>query len=99
MHVHDLNISHVESKVVDTIIELFDEEFDIYAPLTPTRGKIHDYLGIVIDYTTQGKVVFTMFYYIDNMLNELPEGFDGTSLAPACNHIFDTNDNKTKMSP
>ena len=32
-HVDDLNIFHVEYKVVDSIIKLFDEEFGIYAPL------------------------------------------------------------------
>ena len=32
-HVDDLNIYHFDSKVVDSIINIFDEEFGIYAPL------------------------------------------------------------------
>ena len=63
------------------------------------RGKFHDCLGMVIDYTTQGKFLFTMFDCIYNVLNELPEGFAGTALNPACNHQFTTNDNQTKVSP
>ena len=98
-HVDDLNISHVDSKAVDFIIKLFDEEFGIYALLMATRVKIHDYLGMVIDYTTQGKFLFTMFDYIDNVLNELPEGSSGNAFTPACNHLFYTNDNQTKVSP
>ena len=35
-HVDDLKISHVDSKDVDYIIKLFDEEFGIYAPLMST---------------------------------------------------------------
>ena len=60
-HNDDLNISRVDSNFLDSIIKIFDEESDIYARLTATRGKIHNYLGMVVDYTTQGKVVFTMF--------------------------------------
>ena len=67
-HVDDLKISHVDSKVVDSIINIFGQEFGIYAPLTSTQGKIHNYLGIVIDCTTHGKVVFNMFDYIKTCL-------------------------------
>ena len=35
-HVDDLNIYHVGSKVFDSIINIFDEEFGIYAPLIAT---------------------------------------------------------------
>ena len=98
-HVDDLKIYHVDSKVIESIIKLLDEEFGIYAPLIATQGKIHDYVGIVIDYTTQGKVVFTMFDYIDNVLNDLLEVFSGTELTPACNHLFNKNGNQTKVIP
>ena len=54
---------------------------------------------MVIDYTTQDKVVFTMFDYIEDVFNELLEVFAGTILTPACNHIFATNDNQTKVRP
>ena len=54
---------------------------------------------MVIDYTTQGKVVFTMFDYIKNMLNELPEGLDGTAFTPARNRLFEKNDNQTRVIP
>ena len=94
-----LHISHVDSKVVDSTIKLFYEEFGIYATLTVARGNIHDYLGMVIDYTTQGKVVFTMFVYIENVLNDPPDVFYGTELTPARNHLFSTNYNQTKVIP
>ena len=54
---------------------------------------------MVIYHTTQGKVVFTMFDYIYNMLNKIPEGFSGIALTPACNHIIVKNYNHTKVVP
>ena len=94
-----MKISHVGSNIFESIIKLFDEEFGIYALLMATRVKIHDYLGMVIDYTTQGKFLFTMFDYIDNVLNELPGGFYATTLTPAYNHLFVTNNNQTNVIP
>ena len=61
-------------------------------PLTATRGNSHNYLGTVNDYSTQGKVVFNMFDSIENVLNDLLEGFSGTAFTPACNKLFATND-------
>ena len=54
---------------------------------------------MVIDYTTKGKVLFAMFDYIDNVLNELPGGFYATTLTPAYNHLFVTNNNQTNVIP
>jgi hypothetical protein len=51
-HVDDLKISHVDSEVVTTILDLLDAKCgqEIVggkrAPLTINRGKIHDYLGM-----------------------------------------------------
>jgi hypothetical protein len=42
------------------------------APLTITRGKIHEYLGMTLDYSEPGKVKIGMMDYIDTMLEELP---------------------------
>ena len=48
LHVDDLNISHVEPKVVNEIIELLCTEYgkDVETPLTLNWGLKHDYLGM-----------------------------------------------------
>ena len=56
-----------------------------------TRGKVHDYLGIKIDCSQPGKVMITMFDYIDNMLKDLPTDMDGVAITPAANHLFTVN--------
>ena len=45
--------------------------------MTITRGKVHKYPGMTIDYYSQGKVIFSMVYYIENKLDEIPEDMKG----------------------
>ena len=36
--------------------------------------------------------------YLQNLLEDLPKHFDGDSTTPAAEHLFDVNDNSTKLS-
>jgi len=54
-HVDNLKISHVDKKVVEDIIGLLNEKFGKESPLTATRGKVLEYLGMTLDYSTKGK--------------------------------------------
>ena len=51
-------------EVVDDILNKLDERYGKEAPMVTTRGKIHDYLGMTLDYNIDGKVQITMFEYI-----------------------------------
>ena len=98
-HVDDLKISHVDPEVVTSVIKLLEVEFAKDAPLTIMRGKVHEYLGMTLDYNINGKVQVKMFDYIENMLKELPEDMDGESATPAANHLFEVNaDNPEVLS-
>ena len=55
-HVDNLKISQVSSDVVTSVIKMVESEFGKEAPLTVTRGKVYIYLGMTIDYSTDGKV-------------------------------------------
>ena len=55
-HVDDMKMSHGDSKVVDRIIKMLEAEFGKEAPLTIRRGKIHDYLGMTLYFSIDGKV-------------------------------------------
>ena len=88
----NLKISHVDPKVVTDIIDKLQQNFGKEAPLTVTRGKIHDYLGMKIDYSEEGKVKITMEDYIKNMLEDLPDDMQGTTKTPAAGHLFKVND-------
>jgi len=59
-HVDDLKLSHLKEKVLDMIIAKLEERYGQEKELSITRGKIHDYLGMTIDYSEPGKVQFKM---------------------------------------
>ena len=52
----DLKISHIESEVVDDILNKLDERYGKEAPMVTTRGNIHNYLGMTLDYNIDGNV-------------------------------------------
>ena len=54
--------------------------------------NLHNYLGMVLDYSTKGAVQITMYDYIKNMLAELPPVMDGESRTPAPLHLFEVNE-------
>jgi hypothetical protein len=91
-HVDDLKISHVDPNVVSKVIAALEGEFGKEAPLTVTRGKVHEYLGMTIDFSDPGKVKFTMIDYIQRLLDEAPADMDGISPTPASLHLFTINE-------
>ena len=83
-YVDDLKISHVSKQVTEDMLKALQDKYGKEAPLTVTRGKVHDYLGMKIDYTKKGKVVFSMDKYVDDLIKETPdELLKGVSLTSA----------------
>ena len=76
---------------------MIEAEFGKEAPLTKTRGNIHEYLGMTIDFSIDGKVRFSMIDYVLGMLDELPEDMNGECATPASNHLFEVNDGCEKL--
>jgi len=96
-HVDDLKISHVDKKVVEDIIGLLNKKFGKESPLTTTRGKVLEYLGMTLDYSTKGKVKISMYDYIDKLLMELPSDMNGAVKTPAASHLFNVNKDAKKL--
>ena len=97
-HVDDMKISHVDNRVVDDMIKTIELEFGKEAPLTIRRGKLHDYLGMVLDFTNPGKVAIRMEDYITNMLAQLPEDMEGVATTPATEHLLKVNETPTYLN-
>ena len=97
-HVDDLKISHVDSRVVDEIITRFEEKYGKESPLSVTRGRVHEYLGMTIDYSTPGVVSFIMKDYVADIIKEKADDMDDrTATTPASQHLYHTNDNAVKL--
>ena len=95
-HVDDLKVSHADVKEVDKFIQQMEETFSTDAPLSVSRGKTHDYLGMSLDFHTKGEVQIDMQHYIDMMLQDAPEDMDGVSNTPIAAHLFKTNSEDPK---
>eukprot|EP00978_Attheya_sp_CCMP212_P025924 scaffold84285_cov36-Attheya_sp.AAC.1 len=91
-HVDDLKISHaVDFKAVTGVIDQLQAAFGTETPITVKQGKIHDYLGMTLDFSSPGKVRVTMIDYIKNMLADLPSNMDGAAATAAPTHLFEVN--------
>jgi hypothetical protein len=96
-HVDDVKISHVSPAVVTDIINKISERFGKDVPLTITRGKVHEYLGMTIDFSQEGKVVFRMDNYVDGIIGEVPDDWSGKATSPAAEHLNNVNSDAEKL--
>ena len=71
-HIYGIKISHVNKDVVSSVIDYLSYRYGKEAPLTVTRGKIHQYLGMPLNYSAIGKVQIKMSVYIKDILESLP---------------------------
>ena len=60
-HVDDLKISHVEAREVTKIIDWFKS---ISGKVRVSRGAVHDYLGMNLDFSDKGKVKISMVPFL-----------------------------------
>jgi hypothetical protein len=99
-HVDDLKKSHVDPDVIEEIIKKIGDKYGKEQdPVTVNRGKKHDYLGMTIDFSNDGKVKFTMVDYIENVLFDAPASMNGTASTPAAIHLFEINAASKKLCP
>ena len=97
-HVDNLKISHVDKNVVEDILKKLNEKFGHESPLTTSRRKVLDYLGMKIDYQQKRKMKFVMYEYIDKILEELPADMSGLAMTPASNYLFNTDPGCKKLT-
>jgi hypothetical protein len=98
-HVDDLKISHMKQSVIDSVLNDLNKEFGTTRkPLAATTGIIHDYLGITIDYSERGKVMFTMYDYLEDILDEMPNDMNGTAPTPASDNLFDVDEDSIALN-
>ena len=99
-HVDDVLSSHVDPKVNDSFAEWLNQEYGQLTPVTATRGKVHDYLGMILDFSTDGKVKVDMRQYIQNMISEFDQNeLQGARVStPAGEHLFKIDPRSPKLS-
>ena len=101
-HVDDLKISHVEDDIISEFIKKLRGKYEtmpygIKTPLIVHRGRKHDYLGMTLDYSIDGKVIVDMRDYVKKLLDDLPLCFRGSAATPAASYLFDVDFNCVKL--
>ena len=78
-HIDDLKISNLQERVVKDMIQHLNKECSSHDPMTVSNVKIHDYLGMTLDYTRDGTLKDDMIAYIEGILEEVPQDMKGAS--------------------
>ena len=67
--------------------------------LTENIGLVHGYLGITIDYLIAGKVVFTMFHYLEDVIVEAAKDLKNSrSYYPSNDQLMKVDYNSLSLS-
>jgi hypothetical protein len=98
-HVDEFKISHRDQSVINEVLLDLNKQFGTTRkPLVATTGVIHDYLGITIDYSEKGKVMFTMYDYLEDILDEMPDDMNGSAPTPASDNMIDVDEESPSLN-
>lgn len=88
-HVDDVKSSHVDPKVNDDFHMWCEQMYgsDETGHVKVVRGKSHDYLAMVLDYSEENKLRIDMRYYIKDMVEKFPVEVE-TDKAPWSDKLF-----------
>jgi hypothetical protein len=92
-HIDDLLLSHLNPNVVTLYIRKLHKEYGSLENLTVTRGKVHEYLGMTLDFRVKSEVRFSQYDFLKKLLNSLPESMStGKKNTAAPEYLFKTTD-------
>jgi hypothetical protein len=70
--------------------------------MTVSRGRVHKYLGMTLDYTVHGQMNISIFDYVNEIINAFdktePKG-GGTKSSAAPDDLFKVNEDSEKLPP
>jgi hypothetical protein len=106
-HVDNCKLSHKEPKEMDTMINWLRQECesifdDGSGKMSVSRGKVHSYLDMPLDFTTRGKVKITMLDYVEAILAAFtkaePNG-SGIKTSATPDNLFKVDEGCEKLKP
>jgi hypothetical protein len=89
-HVDDLKSSHKMKSENDRFEKWLNSKYGNHGKVTATRGKVHDYLGMELDYRKRGELKINMTKYVENMINDFPVklGKKDVTKTPVADSLF-----------
>ncbi|CAJ1967284.1 unnamed protein product [Cylindrotheca closterium] len=90
-HDDDVLASHMEQRVLEDFFTWINEGYGGLKEVTCTRGRVHTYLGMTLDYSKKGKLKIRMDDYVQRMLDEFSVKFkeDDKQETPAGNNLLE----------
>ena len=99
-HVDNLKVSHEDKKIVDAFENWLRANYEDHTPMKPSRGKVHDYLAMEMDYSQPGKLKINMTKYIEGVIENFKYNDEiqaKKAATPAADHLLKVNDNAKKL--
>ena len=106
-HVDDLKCSHMDQAVLDNLVKELNDVFPTNKKeLAETKGGIHEYLGLTIDFSgrygpddpnKKGQVVFTMYDYIEDIIASAPPDMRGIAPDTAKSKLFSVQETSPRL--
>ena len=94
---------------LDSFVKYLNNVFRISKKeLAETKGDIHEYLGLTIDFSgrynpddpgKKSQVVFTMYDYIEDIIASAPPDMRGIAPNPARSNLFSVHETSPRLSP
>ena len=82
--------SHKDKKSNNHFLLWLNLKYGAFGEVKTTRGKLHNYLGLIFDFHTKGKVRIDMHKYMHKMVANFEKKYvltDRTTL-PRANNLF-----------
>ena len=84
-YVDDTQISHIDPKVVTSVITKIEERF---GKMVVTRGKKHIFVGMDVEFMENGTVRIMMKYYIIECFEAFDEQITKSANTPSKHNLF-----------
>ena len=95
-HVDDLKMCHVDANGVEKMIKYLKSTYG--QKIAEKRGKVHDYLEMIIDYTKRGEGQISMIPYINQSLKSFQKRFQMLFEVRDKEEAVPLNEEKTQLS-
>ena len=96
-HLDDIKVSHVNKHVVTKFVRRLNRLYGKKSELTVSRGKYHYYLGMYLDFRTDGVVKVDMKKYVKETYEMFPEDLGERVTSPAAEYLREVDDKGIKL--
>ena len=98
-HVDDLKSSHVNLEVNDQFAKWCKDTYgsDKLGQVKVMRGKRHDYLAMIMDFSQDGALIIDMKYYIEGMIADFSYAIKSNSTTPWTKKLLKVQEDAKKL--